>query len=67
METPQLSKPNFYRISPTDLIEEETPPGYVPAYYYPTWIGETIQNRYQAVGKLRFGTSSSVWLARDMR
>lgn len=61
-----FSNPNFLRI-PTDYaIEEETIPGYVASRYYPTHIGETIQGRYQVVGKLGFGASSTVWLARDM-
>ncbi|KAJ5903916.1 hypothetical protein N7504_006299, partial [Penicillium tannophilum] len=47
-------------------IEEETIPGYVAARYYPTRIGEILKDRYQVVGKLGFGASSTVWLARDM-
>ena len=65
--SPSAFSNRFYRISPSDLIEEETLPGYVPAHYYPTLIGEIIQNRYQVVGKLRFEACSSVWFARDMR
>ncbi|KAJ5723664.1 hypothetical protein N7488_001699 [Penicillium malachiteum] len=61
-----FSKPNFVRIPASQKIEEETIPGYVAARYYPTRIGEILQSRYQVVGKLGFGTSSTVWLARDM-
>ncbi|CAG8409164.1 unnamed protein product [Penicillium salamii] len=44
----------------------ETIPGYVASRYYPNQIGEIIKNRYQVVGKLGFGATSTVWLARDM-
>ncbi|KAJ5115187.1 hypothetical protein NUU61_000946 [Penicillium alfredii] len=48
------------------MVEEENIPGYVAARYYPTRIGEILKDRYQVVGKLGFGASSTVWLARDM-
>ncbi|KAG8410154.1 hypothetical protein J3459_017357 [Metarhizium acridum] len=58
---------NFARIPATQKIEEETIPGYVATRYYPTRIGETFQDRYQVVGKLGYGATSTVWLARDMQ
>lgn len=61
-----FSNPNFVRVSASQAIEEETFPGYVAARYYPTRIGEIINDRYQVVGKLGFGANSTVWLARDM-
>ncbi|KAJ6149183.1 hypothetical protein N7471_000382 [Penicillium samsonianum] len=61
-----FTNPNFTRISTTQAIEEETIPGYVAGRYYPTRIGEILKDRYQVVGKLGFGASSTVWLARDM-
>ncbi|KAJ5362017.1 hypothetical protein N7541_002861 [Penicillium brevicompactum] len=30
-------------------------------------IGDALNSRYQVIGKLGFGVSSTVWLARDMR
>ncbi|KAJ5787555.1 hypothetical protein N7457_002545 [Penicillium paradoxum] len=61
-----FSNPNFARIATSEVIEEETIPGYLAARYYPTQIGEIFKDRYQVVGKLGFGASSTVWLARDM-
>lgn len=61
-----FSNPNFVRLSASQAIEEETLPGYVSARYCPTRIGEILKDRYQVVGKLGFGASSTVWLARDM-
>ncbi|KAI1077700.1 kinase-like domain-containing protein [Whalleya microplaca] len=61
-----FSNANFARISPAQKIEEETIPGYVASRYYPIRIGEVLRDRYQVVGKLGFGATSTVWLARDL-
>ncbi|OBT42030.1 CMGC/SRPK protein kinase [Pseudogymnoascus sp. WSF 3629] len=34
--------------------------------YYPARIGDVLSSRYRIVGKLGFGISSTVWLARDL-
>ncbi|KIW85314.1 hypothetical protein Z517_00704 [Fonsecaea pedrosoi CBS 271.37] len=49
----------------TKKIEEETLPYYTPANFYPAYIGE-ILSKYEVVGKLGFGASSTVWLAQDL-
>ncbi|KAE8330588.1 kinase-like protein [Aspergillus sergii] len=61
-----FSNPNFGRISASQTVEEEALPGYIASRYYPTRIGEIIKDRYQVIGKLGYGTTSTVWLARDM-
>ncbi|CAG8218191.1 unnamed protein product [Penicillium salamii] len=61
-----FNNPNFIQLSTSQAIEEETIPGYIAGRYYPTRIGEILKDRYQVVGKLGFGASSTVWLARDM-
>ncbi len=58
---------NVPQIPASCTIEEETLPGYVAARYDPTRIGETLQDRYQVVGKLGYDATSTVWLARDMQ
>jgi len=50
----------------SEKIEEETIPGYVATRYYPVRIGQIFRNRYQVVGKLGYGITSTVWLARDI-
>ncbi|KAI1855941.1 hypothetical protein JX265_012024 [Neoarthrinium moseri] len=55
------------RIPPDHKVEEETLPDYLPVRYYPVRIGEVFIDRYQVVGKLGFGASSTVWLAHDLR
>jgi hypothetical protein len=54
-------------VAPHQTIEEETIPDYLANRYYPVRIGEVIHDRYQIVGKLGYGTTSTVWLARDLR
>ena len=61
-----FSNPDFTAIPNTLKVEEETLPDYVASQYYPTKIGEVLQDQYQVVGKLGFGVSSTVWLARDL-
>jgi len=62
-----FTKSGFVEIPLMQKIEEETIPGYSTSWYYPAHVGEIIKDRYQIVGKLGFGASSTVWLARDMR
>jgi len=57
---------NFERIAPDEKVEEELIPKYTASHYYPVRIGEVLRDRYQIVGKLGFGRSSTVWLARDL-
>jgi hypothetical protein len=47
-------------------IEEETLPDYLAERFYPVRIGEVLASRYQVVGKLGYGMTSTVWLARDL-
>ena len=60
-------KEGIVSIPASEKIEEETIPGYVATRYYPVRIGQIFQNRYQVVSKLGFGTTSTVWLARDLQ
>ncbi|KAF7548878.1 hypothetical protein G7Z17_g6771 [Cylindrodendrum hubeiense] len=61
-----FSNPNFTRIALGEKLEEELFPDYIASRYYPVRIGEVLRDRYQIVGKLGFGASSTVWLARDL-
>lgn len=48
-------------------VEEEDLPYFEVGGYYPIDIGEVFASRYAIVGKLGFGTYSTVWLARDLK
>lgn len=58
---------NFERIDPSYLVEEETVSGYNPNHYYHVKLGETLHERYKTIGKLGFGSASTVWLCRDLQ
>ena len=60
------TSPNFERIDPSVLVEEETVPGYNAEHYYPVSIGQVFNDRYQTIGKLGYGSASTVWLCRDL-
>lgn len=57
----------FEVIDPSQKVEEERLPCYDRDEYYPMRIGEVIHGRYQAVAKLGYGVTSTVWLSRDLR
>ncbi|KAK2751374.1 hypothetical protein FQN55_001111 [Onygenales sp. PD_40] len=56
----------FKVIDRSKPIEEERLPDYQADIYYPAHIGQVFNNRYQIVGKLGYGVTSTVWLARDL-
>lgn len=57
----------FELLDTSEEIEEETLPTYNAEKYYPVRIGDVMVDRYQVVAKIGFGTTSTVWLGRDMR
>lgn len=61
------ASPAFQRIDPSILIEEETVSGYKLEHYYPVHIGQVFNERYKTIGKLGYGSASTVWLCRDLR
>lgn len=57
-----------FEVLPVDHeVEEETIQGYKAENFYPVKLGEVIASRYQVVAKLGFGTTSTVWLCRDLK
>ncbi|KAL5339932.1 kinase-like protein [Aspergillus crustosus] len=56
----------FETFEPAIPLEEETLPDYLAERYYPVRLGEVFNSRYQVVTKLGFGSSSTVWLCRDL-
>lgn len=51
---------------PSDaLVDEERIPRYDPKHFYPVNPGDLFCNQYEMLVKLGWGTSSTVWLARD--
>jgi len=58
----QYPNVTFPLINPSEKVEEEN---FGIERYYPARIGDVLSSRYQIVGKLGFGNSSTVWLAHD--
>jgi hypothetical protein len=57
---------DFLRLPEDREFEEERYSGYEPHRYYPVHLGQTFASRYRVVAKLGYGTTSTVWLARDL-
>ncbi|KAB5583084.1 hypothetical protein GE09DRAFT_289850 [Coniochaeta sp. 2T2.1] len=54
------------RLDPAQIFEEEKTPYYSPDRFYAMRLGQTLNQRYQIVTKLGYGSSSTVWLAKDL-
>lgn len=66
----RTSKPQMSKISqlPHDQkFEEERYPNYKAHQYYPVQLGQTFASRYRVIAKLGYGTTSTVWLSRDLK
>ncbi|RAK98524.1 kinase domain protein [Aspergillus ibericus CBS 121593] len=53
-------------LPPGILVDEEISPVYNSKNFYPAKPGEILADRYQALVKVGWGVSSTVWLARDL-
>lgn len=61
-----LSPAVAIRLDPSQPIEEENTPDFKPHCFYPARLGQVLDRRYQLATKLGYGSSSTVWLARDL-
>lgn len=57
----------FQVIPSSEVLEEEQFEGLKSGQYYPVNIGDVFASKYQVIGKLGFGVTSTVWLARDLQ
>jgi serine/threonine-protein kinase SRPK3 len=66
---PQLKFPTSGSevVSNTVLLEEEQLEEFHKGVYYPVNIRDVFTSKYQVVGKLGFGVTSTIWLARDLQ
>ncbi|KAF4633002.1 hypothetical protein G7Y89_g5128 [Cudoniella acicularis] len=56
----------FEIVSDSQVLEEEQLDEFKSGQYYPVNIGDVYASKYQVLGKLGFGTTSTVWLARNL-
>ncbi|KAL5359897.1 kinase-like domain-containing protein [Aspergillus floccosus] len=67
-EEPRKSPTSGYESIEADQpVEVETLSDYRAYRFYPVQLGEVFNDRYQAIAKLGYGSSSTTWLARDLR
>ncbi|KAI2085833.1 hypothetical protein LOZ36_003756 [Ophidiomyces ophidiicola] len=72
MNAPTFTSPlaiphtGFKELDVSQGIEEELLPTYKAEKYFPAEIGQVLKDRYQIIGKLGYGGSSTVWLSRDL-
>ncbi|KAI9890528.1 MAG: hypothetical protein M1814_003868 [Vezdaea aestivalis] len=56
----------FEAIPDNYIVEEESLSSFKDGNYYPVNIGDVLAFKYQVLGKLGYGTTSTVWLALDL-
>ncbi|KAF7935182.1 uncharacterized protein EAE97_008089 [Botrytis byssoidea] len=54
-------------ISDAQALDEEQLEGFKRGLYCPVNIGDIFMSKYQVVGKLGYGVTSTVWLARNLQ
>lgn len=57
----------FDVVASDECLEEESNERFKTGRYYPVNIGDIFASKYQVVGKLGWGVTSTVWLARDLQ
>ncbi|KAF7896477.1 hypothetical protein EAF00_006491 [Botryotinia globosa] len=62
----RFASTGFDLISDAQTFEEEQFDGFKKGLYHPVNIGDVFVSKYQVLGKLGYGVSSTVWLARDL-
>ncbi|QPG94139.1 hypothetical protein C2857_004948 [Epichloe festucae Fl1] len=64
----QFPTTGFNVVPASEVLEEEHYDGFKTGNYCPVNIGDVYaSNTYQILGKLGFGSTSTVWLARNLR
>lgn len=56
----------FETVNASEILDEERFEAFKKGRYYPVNIGDVFSSKYQIIGKLGFGVTSTVWLARDL-
>ncbi|TLS31416.1 hypothetical protein PpBr36_02491 [Pyricularia pennisetigena] len=62
----QFPTTGFKILDPGVKIEEERFAYYEPNLFYPVHIGDVLNDRYQVITKLGYGSVSTLWLAKDL-
>ncbi|TLD19637.1 hypothetical protein PspLS_09627, partial [Pyricularia sp. CBS 133598] len=62
----EFPKTGFRLLDPNVKVEEERFAYYDPDLFYQVNIGDVLDNRYQVITKLGYGSVSTTWLAKDL-
>jgi hypothetical protein len=57
----------FEGVNDSEVLDEERFEGFKAGRYYPVNIGDIFASKYHVIGKLGFGVTSTVWLARNLQ
>ncbi len=60
------SGPGFENINASHKVDEERLPHYKHSRFYPVYLRDIFESRYQVLSKLGYGSCSTVWLSHDM-
>ena len=64
---PRVFPTTGFTIIPTsETVEEEHWSWYTPQSFYPVRIGDVLHSKYQVLYKLGYGTTSTIWMCRDL-
>ena len=64
---PRVFPTTGFTIIPTsETVEEEHWPWYTPQSFYPISTGDVLHSKYQVLYKLGYGTTSTIWMCRDL-
>ena len=53
------------QIAQTDLVGEETLTRFDSTIWFAVQVGDVLEDRYQVLGKVANGGSSTIWFVRD--
>ena len=57
----------FTIIPASETVGEEHWPWYTPQSFYPVCTGDVLHSKYQVLYKLGYGTTSTIWICRDLQ
>ncbi|KFL62520.1 uncharacterized protein TERG_12481 [Trichophyton rubrum CBS 118892] len=63
----KLSTTPFVKLDSSGKTKEEELPEYIAEDFYPVYIGDVLASKYLVVAKLGFGSTSTIWLCRDVQ
>lgn len=63
----EFPKTGFKLLDPNIKIEEERFAYYDSGIFYHVHIGDVLNDRYQVITKLGYGSVSTTWLAKDLK